>query len=152
MVKYQKATFAAGCFWSVELVFLKTKGVISTKVGYSGGKPKYKNPTYRKVCSGITGHAESIEITFDPTKTTYEKLVNVFWKNHNPTTKNRQGLDIGTQYRSVIFYHNQKQKEIAMKSKKEQQKKLNKEIVTEIIKATKFYPAEDYHQKYLLKQ
>ena len=117
----EKATFGAGCFWGIEKAFAKTKGVVKTKVGYSGGK--VKNPTYEKVCSGKTGHVESVEIIFNPSKISYDELLDIFWKIHNPTTKNRQGLDIGTQYNSVIFYHNEKQKALAESSKKEIQKK-----------------------------
>ena len=145
----EKATFGAGCFWNIEEIFAKTKGIIKTKVGYIGGKTK--NPTYEKVCSGKTGHVESVEVIFDPSKIAYDELLDIFWKIHNPTTKNRQGLDIGTQYNSVIFYYNKKQKEVAEKSKKEIQKKSKKEIVTQIKKASDFWKAEEYHQKYLEK-
>jgi len=149
MIKYQKATFAAGCFWHVQDKFSKAPGVIKTTAGYTSGKTK--NPTYKKVCLGFTKHAEAVEIIFDPKKVSYKKLLDIFWRIHNPTTKNRQGLDIGTQYRSSIFYHSKEQKEWTIESKKEYQKKLDKKIVTEITKATKFYPAEDYHQYYLKK-
>ena len=145
-----KATFAAGCFWHIELAFSKVKGVISTRVGYTGGKTK--NPTYDDVCTGRTGHAESVEVTYDPKKVSYERLLDVFWKCHNPTQKNRQGLDFGTQYRSAIFYHNEKQREAAIASKKKWQKEFRKPIVTEIKKAGPFYEAEEYHQKYLEKR
>ena|SRR3989344_5993267 len=145
----EKATFAAGCFWGVEADFRKIKGVIDTKVGYIGGD--FKNPSYKDVCSDKTGHAEAIEIKFDPKKISYSKLLDVFWKIHNPSTLNRQGLDFGKQYRSAIFYHNLKQKELAFKSK-EKLEKSGKKIVTEIVKASKFYPAEDYHQRYLEKK
>jgi len=148
-VKKEKARFAAGCFWGVQKEFDKIKGVISTSVGYSGGKSK--NPIYEEVGSGKTGHAESIEIVFDSSKVSYEKLLDVFWKIHDPTTPNRQGLDIGSQYRSIIFYANKDQKNIAVKSKNQKQKKSNKKIVTEIIRADRFYPAEEYHQKYYQK-
>lgn len=143
------ATFAAGCFWHVEEAFSKIPGVISTKVGYSGGK--LQNPRYEQVKTGETGHAESVQVTFDPEKVSYEKLLNVFWNEHDPTSLNKQGADIGTQYRAVIFYHNQKQKELAEKSKRRLQKNLEKPIVTEIVPAKKFWPAEEYHQKYLFK-
>jgi len=146
----EKATFGAGCFWNIEEIFAKTKGVIKTKVGYIGGK--VKNPTYEKVCSGKTGHIEAVEVIFDKDKISYDELLDIFWKIHNPTTKNRQGLDIGTQYNSVIFYCNKKQKEVAKKSKKEIQKKSKKEIVTQIKKASDFWKAEEYHQKYIKKQ
>ena len=146
----EKATFGAGCFWNIEEIFAKTKGIIKTKVGYIGGKTK--NPTYEKVCSGKTGHVEAVEVIFDKDKISYDGLLDIFWKIHNPTTKNRQGLDIGTQYNSVIFYYNKKQKEVAEKSKKEIQKKSKKEIVTQIKKASDFWKAEEYHQKYIEKQ
>lgn len=148
----EKATFAAGCFWGVELDFRKVKGVIDTKAGYTGGT--LKNPSYKDICNNKTGHAEAIEITFDPKKVSYSKLLDVFWSIHNPTTLNRQGLDFGTQYRSAVFYHNLKQKELALKSKEklEKSKKYKNKIVTEIVKASKFYPAEEYHQRYLEKR
>ena len=148
--KTEKATFAAGCFWGVEANFREIKGVISTQVGYTGGK--LENPTYDEVCSDETGHAEAVEVTFDPKKASYEKLLEVFWQNHNPTQMNRQGPDVGTQYRSAIFYHNAKQKDFAMKSIKEEQKKHDKKIVTEIKQAEKFFRAEEYHQQYLEKK
>ena len=141
-----KATFAAGCFWGVESTFSKVKGVISTKVGYTGGETK--NPTYKQVCTGKTGHAEAVQIEFDLEKISYEELLEVFWRCHNPTTLNRQGFDFGTQYRSAIFYHSKEQKETAEKSKEQQQNKLRKEIITEIVKADTFYDAEGYHQRY----
>ena len=147
--KLETATFGAGCFWWVEESFRKLKGVISTEVGYSGGKTK--NPSYEEVCSGETGHAESARIKFDPSIISYEKLLDVFWRIHDPTTLNRQGPDLGKQYRSVIFYHNKEQKETAEKSKANLEKKGMK-IVTEIVPATDFYKAEEYHQKYLLKK
>lgn len=146
----EKATFGAGCFWNIEEAFVKTKGVVETRVGYAGGK--VKNPTYGKVCSGKTGHVEAVEVIFDTDKISYEELLNIFWKIHNPTTKDRQGLDIGTQYNSVIFYHNPKQKVLAKSSKKEIQKKSDKKIVTKIKKASNFWYAEEYHQKYIEKQ
>ncbi len=146
----EKAIFAAGCFWHVEEIFSKVPGVIKTKVGYTGGSTK--NPTYKEVTSGSTNHAEAIEITFDPSKISYEKLLDVFWKMHDPTTLNKQGPDIGTNYRSAIFYLDENQKQIALKSKQEFQKKLDRPIVTKIVKATDFYPAEEYHQKYFEKQ
>ena len=151
MKKNELATFALGCFWHVQEVFDDIPGVVSTTVGYSGGD--LKNPTYYDVSSGKTGHAESIEVTFDPKKTSYEKLLDVFWSNHNATTLNRQGPDIGSQYRSIIFYHNEKQKKLAQKSLKklEKSKKYSNPIVTEIVSAKKFYEAEEYHQKYIAK-
>ncbi len=146
------ATFAAGCFWGVEELFSKEDGVVSTRVGYSGGK--IKKPTYRQVCGGDTGHAESVEITFDPQKISYEKLLNIFWENHDPTTVNRQGPDVGEQYRSVVFYHSEEQKETAerMKKKMEESKKFDRPIVTQIVPSEPFYAAEAYHQKYFKKQ
>ena len=146
----EKATFAAGCFWGVEAIFEKTEGVEKTKVGYTGGKTK--NPTYEQVCTDKTGHAEAVQIIYNPKIITYEQLLETFWMIHDPTQKNRQGPDIGTQYRSAIFYHNQEQKQIAEKSKKQKEKDLDIKIQTEITYAKKFYPAEEYHQKYLKKQ
>ena len=145
-MKTERAIFAAGCFWGVEAAFRELKGVASIAVGYTGGKTK--SPTYEQVCTGKTGHAEAVEVVFDPSKISYSGLLRVFWKIHNPTTLNRQGPDVGSQYRSVIFYHNDTQKKAAEKSKKEKQKELVKKIVTEILKAERFYEAEEYHQKY----
>jgi peptide-methionine (S)-S-oxide reductase len=147
----EKATFGAGCFWHVEEAFRHLKGVHSTKVGYSGGTTT--NPTYEDVCTDKTGHAEVVEVTYDPRIITYEKLLSVFWEIHDPTTKNRQGPDVGTQYRSVIFYHTDEQKTAAEHSRDnlEQSKKYSKKIVTEISKAPTFYRAEEYHQQYLAK-
>ena len=147
---YEIATFAAGCFWGVEAAFRQIKGVKSTRVGYTGGK--MENPNYEDVCADETGHAEAVEVTFDPKQVSYEKLLDVFWGNHNPTQGNRQGPDVGTQYRSAVFYHNTKQRELASKSLKEQQKKYDKKITTEINPAEKFFKAEDYHQQYLEKR
>ena len=146
------ATFAAGCFWGVEELFRVQKGVLSTRVGYTGGT--MPNPTYTQVCGGNTGHAESIEITFDPKQISYETLLRLFWENHDPTTMNEQGPDIGEQYRSVVFYHGGAQKEAAlhMKNELEDSKKYKHPIVTQIIPAETFYEAEDYHQKYFEKQ
>ena len=144
------ATFAAGCFWGVEAAFRQIKGVKSTRVGYSNGN--MKNPSYEDVCTDETGHAEAVEITFDPKKVKYEDLLKVFWQNHDPTQLNRQGPDVGTQYRSAIFYHNEKQKQAAIDSVKEEQKKRKSRIMTEIKKAAEFYQAEDYHQQYLEKR
>jgi peptide-methionine (S)-S-oxide reductase len=143
-----KATFAAGCFWCVEPVFSKIKGVTSTMVGYTGGD--FKNPTYENVCSGQTGHAEAIQIEYDPSAVSYEDLLNIFWENHDPTTLNRQGPDIGEQYRSAIFFHNKEQEAAAKASKERQQNSgiYNKTIVTQILPATEFYKAEEYHQRY----
>ena len=145
----EKAIFAAGCFWHIEEVFSKLKGVVSTRVGYTGGNTK--NPTYEQVSSGKTDHAEAIEITFNPKVISYKELLETFWKVHNPTSINRQGPDIGTNYRSAIFYTNEKQKETALKSKEEYQNSITKPIVTEIKKFDVFYPAEEYHQKYFKK-
>jgi len=146
-----KATFGAGCFWHVEDLLNKTKGVKSTTVGYIGGQ--LQNPTYEEVCTDKTGHAEAVEVEYDPDEISFEDLLNVFWTNHNPTTLNRQGLDVGIQYRSAIFYHDETQKEIAEKSKQEldQTDKFDNPIVTEIVPAHTFYKAEEYHQKYFKK-
>ena len=154
MYKKEIATFGAGCFWGVELGFSKLSGVLSTKVGYMGGdENKYPNPTYEQVCTDKTMYAEVLKVEFDPEKISYNKLLDFFWENHNPTTFNQQGPDFGTQYISVIFYYNDKQRKESEFSLKERQKKLGKErkIVTEIVKASTFYPAEEYHQKYLEK-
>jgi peptide-methionine (S)-S-oxide reductase len=145
----EKATFGAGCFWGVEDSFQKIKGVISTTVGYMGGKTK--NPTYEEVCTDTTGHVEVVQIIYDPLIVSYKKLLEIFWNIHDPTQLNRQGPDIGSQYRSVIFYHSEEQKKISEKSKQNQLRKYKKEIVTEITPANEFYPAEEYHQKYLEK-
>lgn len=146
MNSLEKATFGAGCFWCVEAVFQRIDGVQSVVPGYTGGKTE--NPTYKQVCSGTTGHAEVAQIIFDPTKVSYEKLLEVLWHAHDPTTLNRQGNDAGTQYRSVIFYHDETQKAAADKSKKDAQKDFDVPIVTEIQPLTKFYAAEDYHRNY----
>ncbi len=146
MGSVEKATFGAGCFWCVEAVFQRIDGVKSVVPGYTGGKTE--NPTYKQVCSGTTGHAEVAQITFDPAKVSYEKLLDVLWDAHDPTTLNRQGADAGTQYRSAIFYHNEKQKVAAEKSKLQAQKGFDSPIVTEIQPLTKFYAAEDYHHNY----
>ena len=150
MTLTEKATFAAGCFWQVEFEFSKLPGVIKSTSGYTGGKSK--NPTYLKVSAHLTNHAEAVQVLFDPKKITYKKLLNKFWEIHNPTTKNRQGFDIGSQYRSAIFYHSPEQKSQAEKTELKHQKTLKREIVTEIVKASKFHKAEEYHQKYLEKQ
>ncbi|MBI4170227.1 MAG: peptide-methionine (S)-S-oxide reductase MsrA [Candidatus Aenigmarchaeota archaeon] len=145
----EKAAFAAGCFWGVEAAFRKVKGVLSTRVGYMGGT--MKNPTYEDVCTDNTGHAEAVEVAFDPKKVSYEELLDIFWDVHDPTQLNRQGPDTGTQYRSVIFYHNVAQKKAAMKSKEKLQNSenfRNKKIVTAIELASEFYEAEEYHQRY----
>jgi peptide-methionine (S)-S-oxide reductase len=146
------AMFGAGCFWGVEERFRKLKGVEKTMVGYSGGD--FANPTYKDVCSGKTGHAEVVKIEFDPEIITYDELLDVFWKIHNPTSLNRQGFDIGAQYRSVIFYYTPEQKEKAIQSKRELEEsgKYDKPIVTQIEPAKEFYRAEEYHQKYVQKR
>ena len=148
--KYETAMFAAGCFWGVEQAFYKTKGVVETEVGYTGGSDKYDSPTYEQICSDSTGHAEAVRVVYDPKIVSYNELLEVFWKIHNPTTMNKQGPDIGSQYRSAIFYLNDKQKKDAEKSKDKAQKNFNSKIVTEIVKAKEFYRAEEYHQKYFL--
>lgn len=140
------ATFAAGCFWCVEAVFQDLKGVKSVQSGYSNGEQE--NPTYKEVCTGKTGHAEVLKIEFDPNVISYEELLEVLWYTHDPTTLNRQGNDRGTQYRSGIYYHNETQKELAEKSKAAAQSMFDDPIVTEIVAAEKFYPAEDYHNNY----
>ena len=148
-----KATFGAGCFWHVEEVFRKTNGVKSTQVGYSGGMKQ--SPTYEDVCTDSTGHAESVEVEYNPEEISYEDLLKIFWNNHNPTTPNRQGPDIGTQYRSVIFFHTPEQEKTALEMKTKlnplAQEKFNAEIVTEIKPAQEFYVAEEYHQQYFAK-
>lgn len=148
----QIATFAAGCFWGVELQFSKIPGVVATRVGYTGGHTQF--PSYEKVCHGDTGHAEAIEVTFDPTIISYQDLLDVFWNIHNPTTLNRQGPDIGTQYRSAVFYHDQEQHDLAIATRDEYQNsgKYTLPITTEITQAGLFYAAEEYHQKYLEKK
>jgi peptide-methionine (S)-S-oxide reductase len=144
----QKATFGSGCFWCSEAVFQQIKGVRSVVSGYSGGV--LNNPTYEAVCTGQTGHAEVIQITFDPQQVSYPELLEVFWQTHDPTTLNRQGADVGTQYRSVIFYHSPEQKEQAehYKSELDKEHAFRKPIVTEITEFSEFFPAEDYHQNY----
>ncbi len=145
-----QATFGAGCFWHVEEAFREVKGVMKTAVGYMGGKTK--NPSYEDVCSDETEHAEVVHVEFDSNKVSYKHLLKIFWSCHNPTTANRQGFDVGTQYRSVIFYHDKKQKATAEKSKESEQKKYTQKIVTEISPAQAFYRAEEYHQHYLEKR
>jgi len=148
----EKGTFAAGCFWGVEEAFRQVKGVVSTAVGYTGGS--FKDPTYKDVCSGKTGHAEAVEIEYDPSRVSYEELLSVFWENHDPTTLNRQGPDIGTQYRSAIYVHTPEQKAAAIASKENLQKsgRYKNPISTEIAPASQFYRAEDYHQQYFEKR
>ena len=147
-----KATFGAGCFWGVEAAYRQIPGVLSTAVGYLGGT--LENPSYYDVCTGRTGHAEVVQVDYDPSRITYDDLLTVFWENHDPTTLNRQGPDVGTQYRSAIFYHDDEQKEAAIKSKegRERSGRYRRPIVTEITPATEFYMAEDYHQQYLEKR
>ncbi len=146
------ATFGAGCFWGVEVTFRNTPGVRDVLVGYLGGT--LANPTYRDVCTGRTGHAEVVQVKYDPAEVSYDKLLDVFWENHNPTTLNRQGPDVGTQYRSAIFYHTPEQKRAAEESKAslEASGRFRRPVVTEITEASTFYPAEDYHQRYLEKR
>ncbi len=150
-VKTEKATFAAGCFWGVESAFRQMAGVIDTQVGYTGGKTA--DPTYKEVCTGTTGHAEAIEITFDPAKVSYETLVSFFFKMHDPTQVNRQGPDTGTQYRSAVFYHSPEQQSVAESSKAALGKsgKYKKALATQILPAGPFYRAEEYHQRYFEK-
>jgi len=148
----EKATFAAGCFWGVEEAFRQVKGVVSTAVGYTGGS--FNNPRYEDVCSGKTGHAEAMEIEYDPSRVSYDELLTVFWENHDPTTLNRQGPDIGTQYRSAILFHTPEQKAAAIASKEKLQNsgRYKNPIATEITPASQFYRAEDYHQQYVEKR
>jgi peptide-methionine (S)-S-oxide reductase len=147
----EKATFGAGCFWHVQFAFSKLRGV-KTTAGYMGGDEKrYPNPTYEQVCSNKTGYIEVVQVEFDPKKTKYEKLLDVFWGMHDPTSQDRQGFDMGVQYRSVIFYHNKKQKALAEASKKELTVRSLKPVVTEIRAAATFFRAEEYHQDYVRK-
>ena len=148
MAKSDIATLGGGCFWCVEAVFQRIEGVLSVKPGYAGGD--IKNPTYKQICTGNTGHAEVAKIEFDPEKITYSQILNVFWQSHDPTTLNRQGNDVGTQYRSVIFFHDESQREIAEKSKIDADKSgyWENKIVTEITLLNNYYDAEDYHDNY----
>lgn len=148
----EKATFGAGCFWGVEAAYRQIKGVRSTAVGYAGGSQE--QPTYEQVCSDKTGHAEVVEVTFDPERVGYDDLLAVFWENHDPTQLNRQGPDVGSQYRSVIFFHSPEQETAAQRSKQEQDQsgRHRGPVVTEIAAAPTFWPAEDYHQQYLEKR
>ncbi|HEX6820192.1 MAG TPA: peptide-methionine (S)-S-oxide reductase MsrA [Ktedonobacterales bacterium] len=146
------ATFGAGCFWGVEAAYRQIEGVVSTAVGYEGGRTA--NPTYRDVCSHTTGHAEVVRVEYDPARVSYDTLLGVFWENHDPTQLNRQGPDVGDQYRSVIFYHTPEQQAAALASKErlEQARTFRKPIVTQVVPAETFYRAEDYHQQYLEKR
>jgi peptide-methionine (S)-S-oxide reductase len=148
----QTATFAAGCFWGVEAAFRQVPGVVDTAVGYTGGS--LPNPTYEDVCTDRTGHAEAVQVEFDPSRVSYGELLDVFWGNHDPTTKNRQGPDVGTQYRSAIFFHDAEQEKVASESRNRQEKsgKFRRPIVTEIVPEMEFWRAEDYHQRYLEKR
>lgn len=149
----ERATFAAGCFWSPEAEFRRIEGVVDARVGYTGGH--LETPTYRQVCSGRTGHAEAVEVTYDPERVSYERLLNAFWKMHDPTTRNRQGPDVGSQYRSAIFFHTPEQERAARNSRERLQatpEYRGREIVTEITPASTFWPAEEYHQRYYEKR
>jgi len=148
----EKATFAAGCFWHVEETFRELQGIVATQVGYIGGTRP--DPTYEDVCSDETGHAEAVEVTYDASQLSYDQLLDIFWKNHDPTTPDRQGPDEGTQYRSAIFYHTPAQKEAAIASQKQLEKsgRYRNPIVTQIVPADTFWRAEDYHQQYLKKK
>ena len=148
----EKATFAAGCFWGVETAFRQVKGVSSTAVGYTGGT--LQNPTYQDVCTDRTGHAEAVEVVYDPSQVSYDDLLKVFWENHDPTTLNRQGPDVGNQYRSGVFFHNPEQQAAALASKEKLEKsgRYKRPIVTEITPASPFWRAEDYHQQYFEKR
>jgi peptide-methionine (S)-S-oxide reductase len=147
--RFERATFAAGCFWGVEASFREIEGVVRTSVGYTGGMTA--DPSYQQVCSGATGHAEAVDVWFDPTLVGYGDLLATFWSIHDPTTRNRQGWDIGSQYRSAIFFHDPEQERLAIASRDERQGSLTRPIVTEIVPATEFYDAEDYHQRYFEK-
>ena len=146
LMNLERATFAAGCFWGVEAAFREIEGVVSTKVGYTGGTTA--DPSYEQVCSDATGHAEAVQVRFDPDVVTYGELVDAFWSIHDPTTPDRQGWDLGHQYRSAIFFHDPEQERVAVASRDERQTALSRRIVTEIVPAPAFYDAEDYHQRY----
>ena len=148
----EKATFAAGCFWGIEARFREVEGVVETAVGYTGGK--LDNATYHDVCSGTTGHAEAVQVTFDPMRVSYEELLDIFWGIHDPTTPNRQGPDVGEQYRSAIFFHSPEQERAARESKArlDASGRFKRPIVTQIVPAVQFWPAEEYHQRYLEKR
>jgi peptide-methionine (S)-S-oxide reductase len=145
----QRATFAAGCFWGVEAAFREIEGVVRTRVGYTGGSTA--DPSYEQVCSDTTGHAEAVEVWFDPDLVSYDELLNAFWSIHDPTTANRQGWDLGSQYRSAVFFHGPEQKRHAIASRDDRQRALSRPIVTEIVAAQPFHEAEDYHQRYFEK-
>jgi peptide-methionine (S)-S-oxide reductase len=145
-----KATFGAGCFWGVEAAFRQLDGVTATRVGYSGGHTD--NPSYEDVCSHTTGHAEVVEVTYDPERVTYDQLLDTFWAKHDPTQLNRQGWDVGDQYRSAVFFHDEEQREAALRSKAHEQTRHSKPVVTQVEPAQTFYEAEDYHQQYLEKR
>jgi peptide-methionine (S)-S-oxide reductase len=145
----ERATFAAGCFWGVEVDYRNLEGVTDVRVGYTGGTKE--EPTYKEVCSGRTGHAEAVEVTFDPSEVSYEELVDAFWQLHDPTQVNRQGWDVGSQYRSAIFTHSAEQARVAARSKARAQEGFAKPIATQIAPADTFWPAEEYHQQYLVK-
>lgn len=148
----EKATFAAGCFWGIEAAFRRVAGVTATRVGYTGGHVAH--PTYEQVCRNRTGHAEAVEVTYDRERVSYEELLDVFWSSHNPTTRDRQGFDIGSQYRSAIFTHSAEQEEAARRSKErlDAEGRFGRAIVTQIVPAAEFYEAEDHHQQYLEKR
>ncbi|MDX1385928.1 MAG: peptide-methionine (S)-S-oxide reductase MsrA [Thermoanaerobaculia bacterium] len=148
----EKATFAAGCFWGVEAAFRQLDGVLSTRVGYTGGTAE--RPTYKDVCSGATGHAEAVEVTYDPERVSYEALLEAFWSNHDPTTRDRQGPDVGSQYRSAIFFHSGEQQRAAAASRDRltEEGRFRRPIVTQLVPAATFWEAEDYHQQYLEKR
>jgi peptide-methionine (S)-S-oxide reductase len=145
----QRATLAAGCFWGVEAAFREIEGVVRTRVGYTGGSTR--DPSYEQVCSDATGHAEAVDVWFDPRLVSYEELLNAFWSIHDPTTPNRQGWDFGSQYRSAIFFRSADQERLAMASRDERQRGLGRSIVTQIVPAPAFYDAEEYHQRYFEK-
>ena len=145
----ERATFAAGCFWGVEASFRELEGVVKTSVGYTGGTTPY--PSYEDVCSGATGHAEAVDVWFDPAHVGYSELLEAFWSMHDPTTPNRQGWDFGSQYRSAIFFHDQEQERLATASRDQHQTTLSRQIVTQIVPASTFYDAEEYHQRYFEK-
>ena len=149
-INYETATFGAGCFWGVEAAYRQIQGVKSTRVGYAGGHTT--EPTYREVCAGNTDHAEVVEVTFDPARVSYEELLDVFWANHDPTQVNRQGPDVGTQYRTVVFFHSAEQEKSALASRDAVQERLSHPIATQIVPAEEFWEAEDYHQQYLEKR